>query len=566
MSDLTKRILIGLGCLFVLLLFGNNLLLLLSLIMGNIFLYYVIIFIFPFLLYKGKIKTNILILSLALIFGFFHFFYQDEITGENYISYVKAIENDWIPFLNYHRAIMPGYHIFTYFLKNFLYLKPEFIQKFLRFFIFLLMLFGIKDLARLAVQKYGLDKKLITYSILVFAVDWNSNFLLIGDQFRNAFAQLIFIYFILFLFKKDGIKYVLFGLATMLFHKMFIVITPVTYLLLKLLESIKMFSRKMIFFIFPGIVVILVKLIQFISRNYFNIFGLGDKFHHPGPVGLKAVTQGVILALIFYGFVLFLSYVNFDKIRKNSFLFFCFIFFFFSFVVSKVNILGIRFVEVNRSYILFAPCLAILLGYFLTEMAQKEVLIIFPLYIVYNFVLINFAKQTAAPSVQLLFTPIFDFMRIYFDNDILQMLLGVSYFLISIPIISLVNKNRFVFNIFSILNAVVFFISYLLGIKGLSITVFYLMLFSIWPNNMRENSIAINTLFNISLFTLWEVSYLFFNKIVGYWELDDIMFNSLMVWGLIVLCWNIFMAGNYLAKIKKLRYEQSKSYYYNVSL
>jgi len=549
-NSLSKKILIGFGILFVVYFLRNELLLLL----GNMFFYYLIVFAFPFLMYKGEVKINTFILSLALIFSFFHFFYQIEIIGENYISYVRVIENNGIPFFNYHRRVMPGYFIFVYFLKNYLYLKPEFIQKFLRFLIFLLMLFGIGKLAKFAVQKYNLNKKLITYSILIFAIDWNTNFLLIGDQFRNAFAQLIFIYFILFIFKRDRIKYILFGLGTMLFHKMSLVITPLSYLLFKRLKFIMNFSRKTIFFIFPGIIVIFVKLIQFISTNYFNILGLGDKFRHPGPSGLNAITQGVVLALIFYGFVLFLSYRNFDKIKKHFLLFFCFIFFFFGLVISKVNVLGIRFVEANRLYILFAPCLAILLGYFLTEMLRKKALIILSLYILYNFALINFSKQTYAPSVQLLSTSVFDFIKIYFNNDILQMLLGISYFLISIVIINVINKNRFIFNMFSVLNALIFFISYFLGIKGLSISVFYLMLFSIWPSEIKETGISGNILFNITLFTFWEITYIFFNKAFVSVKLSQIMLNSLLIWALLVLCWNLFISSGYLIKLKKIQY------------
>lgn len=553
-ASLSKIILAGLGILLVVFIFKNSLLLLFNLIMGNIFLYYVLIFIFPFLLYKGKVKINILIIFLALIFGFFHFFYENEITGENYIAYLRLIESNGIPYFNYEQNAMPGYFIFTYFLKNFLYLDPEFIQKFLRFFIFLLMLFGIKDLAKFTAEKYNFSSEFILYSILVFAIDWNTNFLLIGDQFRNAFAQLIFIYFILFLLKQGHFEYILFGLITMAFHKMFIFITPFTFLLFRMSRFMKSFSRKTIFFIFPGLVVIFVKLIQLITRNYFNILGFGDKFHHSVPTGLEAVTRGVVLALIFYGFILFLSYRDFDKIKRSPILFFCFIFFFFNFVISKVNILGINFVEMNRSYILFAPCLAILFAYLLYKMKKREVLLILLFYAIYNFALINFAKQTYAPTLKLVSTSIFDFVKIYFNENFSQMLLGVSYFLISIPIINVINRNRFIFNIFSILNVVIFSISYLLGIKGLSISVFYLMLFSIWHSKIKEHSIFGNILFNIGLFTLWGVTYLFFNKMFISMELNEIMFNSLLIWGLIVLCWNFLISSKYLIKVKKIHY------------
>jgi len=517
---------------------------------GNIFFYYIIILIYVLFFYKKNIVLNIILLS--IIFVFLHFFYQNEITGENYVAYVKVIAENGIPLFNYPERSMPGYFIIAYLLKNFLGLEPEFILKITRFFIFVALLFAMRDLVEHISKKYNLNKEIISFAILIFTFDYNTNFLLIGDQFRNAFGQLTFIYFVLHLVKEDHNKSLFFGIASVIFHKLFIIVIPTIYILFKLTKLLKNYSKEIIFLSLPLFSVFFVKIIQFLTR-FFNIFSFYDKLHYPVPIGFNALTKGVLLALIIYIFVLILSYKDYLKVKKNNILFFSFLFFFISLIISKVNIIGIQFVEPNRVYILFAPFFAILFAYLLHNIKTSLKLFILLIYVIYNFAVINFATQTHAPTITLIKSSIFDFFSIYFNNNISQMFLIIFYFLISVLIINVINKHQILFNIFSIYNVIIYFLSYFYDLN-LLINVFYLILFSIRPKHIKENSATFGLLYNIVTFTLFEFFYLFINKILHNIELDIIIQNSILIWCIIVVMLNVFNIFIYLTKDMKLYY------------
>lgn len=510
----------------------------------SIFVFYLLIFIFPFILLKHQIKIDTLIICLVLFFGLFHFFYQNEIIGENYKSYILLIENDLIPKLNYNQNTMPGYHIFAYFLKNNLFLIPEIIQKFMRIFLFLLMALGIKNIAEYIAKEYKINKNFVIYTVLVFVIDWNINYLLLGDQFRNSFAQVFYIFFLLSLFKREKFKYILFGIASILFHKMFIVVIPLTFLLFIGIGLLKKIKKDWLFALSPLVIFIFVKFTQFFTKYYFNIFSFADKFQHPVPAGLGAFTFGVWLAVIFYGLIICLSYRYYSYLIERDILFFSFIFFLFGFIISKVNILGINFVEPNRVYILFAPLFSILFGFFLIKIRESKLII--SLYLLYNITLINFAKQAYTPSLELMKYSVFDIPKIYFNDNLQQVGLVILYILVFLFIFVVIKKNRFIFSLFNILNVMIFFFFYKFTNNIFPVSIFFFLFFSIWPLTDNRYNISYNVGLNMAIFSLWEFVYILMNLKAFQMNIHNIMIESLLIWSLIVLFLNIFYAVDYL--------------------
>ena len=214
-------------------------------------LIFICAFAFPFLLRNVRARTIAFIIITAVIFGILNFSYKFEITGANYISYVQPIKQNQIVFVNFQGGnVLPGYFVFAYIIKNFLLLEPVFVQKFIRFLLFVFLLFGVKELAKLVRNKYNLPYIFVFFAVFIFAFDWHNNFLLIGVSFRNALGQVFYVFFLLYLFRNERLKYVLLGVVAILSHKAFLLAVPITFFLFKGLNLIRKLSHVSVFFLF----------------------------------------------------------------------------------------------------------------------------------------------------------------------------------------------------------------------------------------------------------------------------------------------------------------------------
>jgi len=537
--------------------------------LGGLATYYLLGLIFPFLFRNIKIKTVIFITFIAIVFGFLNFPYEFDIIGANYKSYTQPITQNRIPYINFQKSnVLPGYFIFAYVVKNFLLLDSVFVQKFIRLLLFVFLLFGVKELAEFVREKYNFPSPFVFFAIFIFAFDWHSSFLLIGNSFRNALGQVFYVFFLLYLLRNQKLRYVPLGIATFLSHKMFLLAVPITFLLFKGLRFVKKFSRLFIFFFFPIASVVFIRLLQFGARHL-NILGFGDKFFHPVSTGAEVLGAGIgiWLILIFHAFILVFLYKLFPTLKQKDILFFNAIVLMVNLIASKVNIVGIRFVEPTRFYYFMGPYLALIGAYFLTRVKPKNLILpTLLLWAGYNFALINFSKQAIASTIQLVGKPIFDFWEFYFNLNTSQFLQGVLYILVIIFSTLTVRKKRIAFIILAIFNAVIFLGLYSIMGYIFPLSLLYLILFSIWFYKPREEGIINNLLLNFALFFLWEASYIFLNFTRAQTNLMSTAIESLIIWAFIALIWNFVLLMCYFAKYQKFCYESSKNFNYNGSL
>lgn len=224
---------------------------------------------------------------------------------------------------------------------------------------------------------------------IFFLLDYTFSYLIAGDQLKQLIGMPFSILAVVFLLEKRIWLFLLFSFLSILSHYLFVAV----FLIVCLSKSTvrwRLFRRRYSLALLPlGAFFSVVIVKSFLAGMNF----IGDKVNHPVPSGLLdglLMRPGAIIALIFYLFFILSFCIYAKEDFKNPRLKFILMLVALLFGFSKVNILGIQFVEPARIYSLIAPFFAILVTrvYLLSRTSFDRLMLICAI-VLYNFMYIQ---------------------------------------------------------------------------------------------------------------------------------------------------------------------------------
>jgi len=384
--------------------------------------------------YLQKHSSVMAVLFLLLLFLVpLLFNFTDEMInpGELYSNYLSFSESNIVPpFLHIKRDILPVTYIFLYQIKalfNLNSFESLFLLRSICIFFSGVYFYLIAEFIAKKVFTDHRKRSLFTIlSLFLLLSDWNFSYLLGQDQLRNLVGNLFFFSTIYYFLSKDYKFFIFCLIICCLSHKQywlfFILVFALGYItskfekhFLKLTVAITL-SSVPICLTFKE----LVKNIPFLSY--------GDRFSHDILLGFQNAflhRPGVLLATFAYICVFSLLLINYKKLIKHRELSICFIISLTLFLVSKVGILGIKFVEPNRLYYTLNPFLILSATYVLLECYGKKIIIttIPLLYLILNLLFLSFGSEFSLQNISIYFVNLITHIKIVFNPLLLSSIL-----------------------------------------------------------------------------------------------------------------------------------------------
>jgi hypothetical protein len=406
-------------------------------------------------MHQNKVDGWYVIFILSLIFGYFQFpFYiHTDVQSEIFRYYVLPINNMDGNLKDLPTDVMPLYFYAVFCLKTLLLLDTENAIILSRYLISLFTLIAYRKILLIVLAEerqrgHSQSINIIVYALFFYMLDHTVSWLMWVDQFRNATGNVFYLFFIFALFRKQLLVMSVFAVVAVLSHKQYIFLIPSTFLIYYISHH-KITKNITFYFYLPlGVLILAGVMSELIVPvvNEHNWLSLRGRFSHDVNLGFYDALinkPGVILATSFYGFVLILFFALFNNLKNVLILRFSLIYFLIFFVLSKINVLGISFVEPARLYYTFSPFLCLLLAWSMKYVSWNIRILAVSAYIGYNFLLLNFSKETIQPTLTMLFTSIFDFVEHFHGGELdafVKMLMIIIFCLGAIFVVKLLKE------------------------------------------------------------------------------------------------------------------------------
>lgn len=428
--------------------------------MFNIFfslinIYFLLPIVFIIIIIKSSIKLNektlvfIIISIVSIIVGVLMAPLEYNSIGELYNHYIVKIQNYEIPLITHIESAMPLTHAVSVLFYDITKIDLVIFFNLFRMFLYFFYLYGIYLIYSLLIQNISLKSK-NTFILLIFLImmDYNGTHLFTGDQFRNFLGQVFFIYFIYYFFLKKQLfsfNSILFIVAAILSHKLYLLLIPFFLTSYYLYIKMKLYSYFYLTILVACLGVFSVGIMQELSI-YINFLSIANKLNnHNVLVGLNLIfSPGVIGQLLFHIVVIYFFIQAQKKFISNKNLMFLLFLTILMLSVARINFFGIQFVGPSRIYGIMAPFIFILLTISLYDYMNTKKNSIFPqlfifLYFIFSFLLVNFSKETFSPHLLLIKQNIFTLDK-YFGTNLILILYISIFFVLLIFIDFIINK------------------------------------------------------------------------------------------------------------------------------
>ena len=194
---------------------------------------------------------------------------------------------------------------------------------------------------------------------IFFLFDYTFSYLIASDQLKQLIGMPFLVLAVTYLLEKRRLLFVLFSFLSVASHYLFGPVLLIAYLL-KLVVNWRFFKSKYSMIFLPLVALLSVVLVKAILEG---MTFFGDKVNHPVPTGLMdglLFRPGAMLAVAYYLFFILTLCIYAKKDYANPRLKFILMLVVLMLGFSKVNILGVQFVEPARFYSLISPFFAIL--------------------------------------------------------------------------------------------------------------------------------------------------------------------------------------------------------------
>lgn len=425
-----------------------------------------------FMLDPKKLDSWYVIFILSIIYGFLQFPYSihSDVESEIVRYYVLPLNKMDISIDSLASDVMPLYYYAVFYLKKIFSLETENAIILSRYFIALFSLIALRKLVLAIAEEKGEytqinSVKVIGYALFFYVLDHTVSWLMWVDQFRNATGNVFYLFFVYSLFKKKNWGIIIFSILSIFSHKQYIVLIPFT-IFLYFISNYKISTKNSFYVILPLLVVCLMVFVSNLVVpviNEYNWFSLRGKFSHSSVnLGIYEAflsKPGVVLATAFYLSILLILFSLLGHIKNSHILRFSFMYFLIFFVISKVNILGIGFVEPARVYYTFSPFLCVLLAWSMCYVSSHFRVLVLVSYVTYNFLLLNFSKESIQSTLIMASTSWFDIVEHLYGGNLIffiKVLLIIIFVFMAIILVKMLRE----INISSSMNS-----EYLNGLK-----------------------------------------------------------------------------------------------------
>lgn len=400
---------------------------------------------------SGRARFFVNIFCVVYVFGVFFWPYEQLAHGEAYAFYVSLLEN---PFRSAGDLVsgitQPGYFALAKFLQSVFPLDSTGVVLFIR----VIALAGI--VIETGLLAIGMARRYIplnaqkhwrigTLSVWLLIMDFTFSYHIVGDQFRQLLGMWFFLMSIRIYVRKGlSIWSIFAGLIALMCHKMFYFFLPFLFLV-GVYNSY--FAKNRIGRWLVAACLSIFGLI--IGKELFSYIvpQIRDEVNYVKDLGIWAglVTKpGVWVAIAHYSFIFYWLIKN-----KRSWVGFhlpvvIFGYMLILFFMSKVNILGISFVEPARIYSIMAPFTAVLLSFVWYISSSSGKLLLVSEYFTYNLVMNNFSGGHFLPLLILVDTSLLDVLDVNFGGDALLFKLTLFSILILIIFYLLPFPNKFI--------------------------------------------------------------------------------------------------------------------------
>ncbi len=418
-------------------------------------IYFLLPIVFIFLISKSKIELNektivfIIIFIISIIVGVLMAPLEYNLIGELYNHYIVKIQNYEIPLITHIESAMPLTHALSVLFYDITQIDLVIFFNLFRMVLYFFYLYGIYLIFCLLIQNIHLQYK-NTFILLIFLimVDYNGTHLFSGDQFRNLLGQVFFIYFIYYLFLNKQVftfNSILFIIAAMLSHKLYVIFIPFFLISYYLYIKAKLYNYFYFTLLVAFLGIFFVPILQELSV-YINFLSLSNKLNnHNVLVGFDLIFfPGVLGQLLFHIVVVYFYVRAQKKLILNKNLMFLLFLTILMLIIARVNFFGIQFVGPSRIYGIMAPFIFILLTISLYDYMSTNKNSILPqlfifIYFIFSFLLVNFSKETFSPHLLLIKQNIFTLDK-YFGTNLILILYISIFFVLLIFIDFIINK------------------------------------------------------------------------------------------------------------------------------
>lgn len=330
-----------------------------------------------------------------------HFSDESELLG----AYIKRDFSYLWPSLT--STDMPLFFVIYFSLQKFFFFDPFSAIILMRFGLCVALFLSWLQLTTKVASFQSGDKKNIQYfpflACFFFMFDWNINYLLLGDELRNALAHVCIIGLLISLFTQTKkLPVIIYFLLACFSHKLGIAsafMLIVSYALLNF--TLKNFQKKIkswhVFLLFPILSLLSLKLFKY-GIELTQIKYIISQVNHPIHKGLiegLLNRKGVILSVVTNLLLIGICLKNFARIKESKIALLCLLNGLFYWMASNYGIiLSENFQEPNRFYFYSALFFSLPVALALSYESKK----IMAFYVGY-FWSINFAFKSYARGV-----------------------------------------------------------------------------------------------------------------------------------------------------------------------
>lgn len=317
--------------------------------------------------------------------------------SEIFWAYVQRGQGQILPSLK--NSEMPLFHIIFSTFQNILRIDSATSIILIRFAICLSIGISCLKISQYIFKNEERSKRNIYVFLPTFfcLYDWNINYLLLGDQLRNALAIPFLLLQLSSLAQKQYKLAGIYCILAIFSHKLGIIFGLSTILIFFLIKKFQYkFTKYHLFVFLPICTLISIKIFRKIifmtENNYLMI-----QVNHNILLGLVDglfIRKGVILAKIIYISLFVICFKNFKKIKENTLLMVSLVISVILFTASNYGIIMYeKFQEPNRFYFMLASYLPLVAGSSLISYSKRFIFTYILAFFIANFLFKQFARD-----------------------------------------------------------------------------------------------------------------------------------------------------------------------------
>lgn len=260
------------------------------------------------------------------------------------------------------------------------------------------------------------------YIAVFLSLDYTFTFLTVSDQFKQFLGMPFYIFMLASLVKRKNIPTAIFSCIAMFSHHLYIPLILLT-LFIYFISNRRVLCKINVLLVVPLLIFASVITLQYliVDVDYW-----ADRIRYTVPIGVfdSYINAPGAIAAVTYYICIFISFKYVCGLFFNKDITFVILLPWILFLFSKLNVIGVAFVEPARLYAMMSPFVAIMAAYIFIKINRLFRILFLAMYISYNFIMTYISSLHSNVSLDVLNLPLSEhYSHIYNSDSKLIMLL-----------------------------------------------------------------------------------------------------------------------------------------------